>query len=243
VKLRTVFLSLAAASGVWLSGAPAEAQRESLTPNAAFDRGEVMWRFELGYRGSFITSPGYNAFATQDYIPQLSMTASRTLLARGRYSLASGIGWDYGSSSATARGDASSLTMHRLDVPLEGRFHLGRWGYAFLRLAPGVAVVSTQIEDFSASSMGTAGQALTKSRWLFAADASAGYAWLLWSGVPNSEVGPRLWIQTDGGYGWVAEERLSLAPSVADDQRTAGIDLGPLAMRGGFFRIAAALSY
>jgi hypothetical protein len=41
----------------------------------------------------------------------------------------------------------------------------------------------------------------------------------------------------------VAEERLNLAPTVADDPRVAGIDLGPLAMRGGFFRIAAALSY
>src|SRR5260370_38950262 len=88
--------------------------------------------------------------------------------------------------------------MHRLNVPREGRLHFGRWGYAFLRAAPGVAIVSTQIEDSSATSAGGARQQLAKSRWLFAADASAGYAWLLWSGTPNSEVGPRLWIQADG---------------------------------------------
>jgi hypothetical protein len=55
--------------------------------------------------------------------------------------------------------------------------------------------------------------------------------------------GPRLWLQADGGYGWVADERLNLAPNVGGDQRVAGIDLGPLSMQGGFFRVAAAFSY
>ncbi|HEV3191438.1 MAG TPA: hypothetical protein VGY54_13110, partial [Polyangiaceae bacterium] len=181
-------------------------------------------------------------FSTQDYLAQVSMMASRTLFARGHYSFASGIGWDYGGSGATARGDTTSLTMHRLNVPLEGRVHFGRWGYGFLRAAPGVAVLSTQIEDASAPSMGGT-PLLSKSRWLFAADFSAGYAWLAWSGTPGSAGTPRLWLQADGGYGWVADERLNLAPNVGGDQRVAGIDLGPLSMQGGFFRVAAAVSY
>jgi len=244
VKLRTTFLSVALALAAWLSAAPSEAQPESITPRPAIDRGELMWRFELGYRGAFVTSPGYNAFSTQDYMAQVSMMASRTLFARGHYSFALGIGWDYGGSGATARGDTTSLTMHRLNVPLEGRVHFGRWGYGFLRAAPGVAVLSTQIEDASAPpSTGTTPQLLSKSRWLFAADVSAGYAWLAWSGPPSSAGTPRLWLQADGGYGWVADERLNLAPNVGSDQRVAGIDLGPLSMQGGFFRVAAALSY
>jgi hypothetical protein len=244
VKLRTTFLSVALAIAAWLPATRSEAQPESITPRASTDRPELMWRFELGYRGSFVTSPGYNAFSTQDYMAQVSMMASRTLFARGHYSFASGIGWDYGGSGATARGDMTSLTMHRLNVPLEGRVHFGRWGYGFLRAAPGVAVVSTQIEDASAPpSTGTTQQLLSKSRWLFAADASAGYAWLAWSGTPSSAGTPRLWLQADGGYGWVADERLNLAPNVGGDQRVAGIDLGPLSMQGGFFRIAAAFSY
>jgi len=243
VKLRTAFLSVALAIAAWVPAARSEAQPESITPRAGIDTRELMWRFELGYRGTFVTSAGYNAFSTQDYLAQVSMTASRTLLARGHYSFASGIGWDYGSSGATARGDAASLTMHRLNVPLEGRVHFGRWGYAFLRAAPGVAVLGTQIEDASAPSTGSATQLLSKSRWLFAGDASAGYAWLAWSGAPSLAAGPRLWLQADGGYGWVADERLNLAPNVGADQRVAGIDLGPLSMQGGFFRVAAAFSY
>jgi hypothetical protein len=174
------------------------------------DRRETMWRVEMGYRGSFVTT-------------------------RGRFSFAPGLVWEYGSSNATARGDAASFSMHRLAVPLEARMHFGGWGYAFLRAAPGVATQRAEIDDsFS--------MALTKTRWLFSTDVSAGYAWLMW---PRGQPGAtRLWLQSDVGYGWVAAERLTLAPDPSSSsQRATAVDLGTLAMQGAFFRIAVAASF
>ena len=199
------------------------------------DRRETMWRVEMGYRGSFVTNAGYNPFSTQDYFSQFSLGGSRTLINRGRFSFAPGLVWEYGSSNATARGDAASLSMHRLAVPLEGRMHFGGWGYAFLRAAPGVATQRAEIDDSFST-------ALTKTRWLFSADVSAGYAWLLW---PRAQPGAtRLWLQSDVGYGWVAAERLTLGPDPSNSsQRVTAVDLGTLAMQGAFFRIAVAASF
>jgi hypothetical protein len=226
--------------------AHAEQQALELEPTPTFERTsgsvdhlESMWRFELGYRGNFVTSPGYNPFSTQDYLSQVSMGASRTIYTRGRFSFAPGFSWDYGRSGATARGDMSSLEVHRLALPLEGRVHFGPWGYAFLRAAPALAMERVEVDD------ATAPAPLTKSRWLFATDLSAGYAYPVWSRAPPSEVAPRIWLQADGGYGWIVAQRLDLSPDLpAGDPRLAGgVDLGSLTMQGAFFRVAAAVSF
>ena len=55
----------------------------------------------------------------------------------------------------------------------------------------------------------------------------------------------RLWLQADGGYGWVASERLNLGPTLAsgDARIVSGIDLGTISLSGPFFRVAAAASF
>src|SRR4029077_16623470 len=107
------------------------------TGNPRADGRVAMWRLETGYRGSFVPSAGFDPFSTNDFLPQFSLSASRTLFSQGPFSFAAGLAWDYGASSARARGDATSLTMHRLTAPLEGRLHFVPWGYAFVRAAPG----------------------------------------------------------------------------------------------------------
>jgi hypothetical protein len=194
-----------------------------------------MTRLELGYRGSFVINPGYNPFSTNDYLPQFSLAATRTVFTQGRFSFAPGFAWDYGGSSATARGDTTSLSMHRLTVPLEGRAHFGDWGYAFVRAAPGLAALKAEVDEPSAP------EALTKSKWVFATDVSAGYAWLAAPRNSGRALVGRLWLQADVGYGWVADMRLDLTPG--NQPRANGIDLGTLAMNGAFFRIEAAASF
>lgn len=241
-------LSLSAATTLASSGALAQPSEptqsawtapESIAPPEYGDRREGTWRIESGYRGSFVPSAGYNPFSTNGYFPEFSLAASRTLLHRGRFSFAPGVAWDFGSTGATARGDASSLSVQRLTVSLEGRMHFGPWGYAYLRVAPGAAMQHAEIDDASSPAP------LEKTQWLFATDLSAGYAWLVWPRWEASVLEPRLWLQGEGGYGWVAEERLALAPALASGSpdRTSGIDLGSLAMQGGFFRVAAAVSF
>lgn len=218
---------------------PAELRPESTTPASHVDRREGTWRIEAGYRGSYIASSGYNPFSTNGYFPEFSLAASRTLVASRQFSFAPGVAWDFGNSSATARGDTTSLDMQRITVSLEGRLHFGPWGYAYLRAAPGAAVQHAQIND------GSSPAPLSKTQWVFATDLSAGYAWLVWPRWDASVVQPRLWLQGEAGYGFAAGERLALAPSLPSGslERATGVDLGSLAMAGGFFRVAAAVSF
>ncbi len=255
MKLRTTILAV---SSIVLAAQAAQAQEpraslpfpETIEPARGVDRLKEMWRFELGYRGNFITDAGLNPFSTQDYFGQVSMVASRTIVARGRFSFAPGIGWDYGKSGATARGDVTSLEVHRIVVPLEGRMHFGGWGYAFVRAAPGIAVENAEVNDPTAICAQTASlegcaAPLTKSRWLFATDISAGYAYPVWARKDVSELAPRIWLQADGGYGWIVGQRLALATDLAsgDPRLASGVDLGTLTMRGAFFRATAAVSF
>jgi hypothetical protein len=242
--VKPLALLLGISCSVLVAATPARAQDqpfapESPAPRSGVDRLKSMWRFELGYRGAFVSEAGYNPFSTQDYFAQVSMGGSRTVYTRGRFSVAPGFSWDYGRSSATARGDAASLEVHRLVVSLEGRLHFDAWGYAFARAAPGVALENAEVDE------PTAPAALTKSRWLFATDLSAGYAFPLWPRAERWDPTPRVWLQADGGYGWIAAQALNLTPDLSSsDQRLAsGVDLGSLAMRGAFFRVAAAVSF
>lgn len=232
---RLIFFGLAT---VALAGFTSTAHADDSSPASA-SAGELaqsrtaMWRVEVGYRGSFVTHPGYNAFSTQDYFSQMSVLASRTIFVWGRYSFAPGIAWDYGSAGATDRGtDTSSLSVHRLSIPLEGRAHLSDWAYGFLRVAPGVALEQAELDDASAPG------AFTKARWLFSSDVSAGFAVRPHLERPNAPMHP--WLQADIGYGWIAAQRLNLAEDAPTP--AAMVDLGTLAMQGAFFRVVVAAS-
>lgn len=219
------------------NAAPAAPERLPDVPSR--DWHDVVGRLELGYRGVFVTNPGYNPFSTQDYFSGVSITVSRTVVSDAAFSFAPGLAWDYGSSASTARGDHASLMVHRLSVPLEGRLHAGAMGYAFVRLAPGVASEHIEVTDASAPTN------LTKTQWLFATDASVGYALPVVPLPPRRGRAFRLWIVADGGYSWVADERLTPVSTVPSGGTPVvnQVDLGTLGLRGAFFRVAIAASY
>jgi hypothetical protein len=233
--VKTLAIVLATASALVPSAAIAQ-EGPSARP---VDHRVEMWRGELGYRGAFINSAGYEPFSPNHYFTQVSLALSRTVATEGSYSFAPGIAYDSGGSSSDARKQTTSLSVQRLSVPLEGRMHFGPWGYAFLRAAPGAAYVSAQVDDASSPSV------LKKADWMFSTDFSAGYAFLVTPRFNRTEQKVRLWLQADVGYGWVAGDRLALAPSTAATQGlgASGVDLGTLAMEGGFFRLAAAVSF
>jgi hypothetical protein len=224
------------------AGAPESFQLrpvDTVAPSAPFGANEAMWRLEVGYRGSFVASAGYDPFSTNDYLPQFSLAATRTLFGGRHVSFAAGVAWDVGSSTATDRGDHASIGVQRLTVPLEERVHFGVWGYAFARAAPGVVAQHTEVDDPSAPA------SLSKTQWLFATDVSAGYAWMAWPRMREPTQPARLWLQAEGGYGWVVQERLDLGPKLAsgDERIASGIDLGTISLSGPFFRVAAAASF
>jgi hypothetical protein len=214
-------------------------ERAAAPGPGGIDHRQTMWRAELSYRGSFVAGRGFEPFSDNGFLPQVSLTASRTLFVSGPFSFAPGLAWDRGTSTSTARGDATSLAVDRLTVPLEGRVHLGSWGYAFVRGAPGAALQRAEVDDASSPSP------LVASRWVFVADASAGYDWLLWSAREPESPGVRVWVHGEGGYGWTASQALALAPAGADSdpRKGTGPTLGSLSMTGPFFRLGAAVSF
>jgi hypothetical protein len=229
-----------AASAGAQSAPPSSPTPESAELPRPVDRREGNWRLEVGYRGSFVSDSGYQPFSSNGYFPEFSMAASHTLLEDGRFSFAGGLAWDVGSSSSEVRQvDPASLVMQRFTVTLEGRIHFGRWGYAYLRAAPGAAWEKVEVDDAASPAP------LEKTNWLFATDLSAGYACLLWPRDAASKVEPRFWLQGEGGYGWVAGQELTLEPALPSGSpvQTTGVDLGALAMQGGFFRVATAVSF
>jgi hypothetical protein len=220
--------------------APVAMTRESPTSESTGDGRDVIGRVEMGYRGVFVTNAGYNPYSNDDYFSGFSLTVSHPLFAWSRFVFAPGLSWDYGASSAVSRGDPTSLEVHRLTAPLEGRVRfVAGWGYAFVRLAPGAALEHVELDEGSATP-----SALKENRWLFATDASVGYAIPL-LGVPERRGVFRLWLQSDVGYSWVADRHVDLEPTLpaGGPEAANGLDLGTLGLRGAFFRVAAAMSY
>jgi len=228
---------------VLLSAAFAVAQvtlvASAASAEPSFGNRETFWQADVGIRSMYITNPGYDTVSTDNSLVQFSLGASRTIWDQGQLSFAPGIVWDYGQSSAAARGQPTSLEAHHLALTLEGRYHFLPWMYGLVRAAPGVLHQRVELEDPSAVSSYVA------RKWAFAFDAAAGVAFLL---APQQEVARspvRWWLAGEGGYSYAGSGSLAMAPDTeaGDPRRTGAVDLGSLALRGGFFRIYAAVTY
>jgi hypothetical protein len=239
--------TVAAPSGEQTVAAPSGAQTNA-TPPAAEEAtadsskdgpSKSFWQLEWGLRTTFVTDPGFDPFATTNALAQVSFGATRTLWQHEDLSFAPGITWDYGERRATARGDESLLEIHRLSIPLEGRYHLLNGVYVFARLAPGALHEHAVVKDAMAPGP------LEDAHWAFALDTSGGAAILLGPERSTSRARLRFWALAEGGYAWTERKTLTLRPQIdADDTRPVGdLPLGSLALGGGFLRLALAATY
>jgi len=234
-------LALTLASAVARAQAPAEPtptldwnQVPAPPPAAA---GPPRWMLAAGVRTLYIKGAGYDPFSSDDAFVQFSLTGTGAVVRRDELSLAAGVGLDVGASSAHARGSATDLHMTRVSALVEGRYQPASRLYFFARLAPGLLHGSAQIDDASSP----AGATMQATFDTFAVDLGAGAALRLGT-VARPQI--RAWLVADGGYGWASAQSLLLSPSLGSDSNKAGsLDLGSLAPRGGFFRVALALSY
>jgi len=214
---------------------PAEAPKAPEPPPPRFD----VLRVNAGAKVGYVTSDGFDTFATNNALAQFSVDATYPLLASGRLVLAAGLGWDVGGRSDSVRGLSSSLTAHRLTVPVEAR-----WSYVpglstFLKLAPGAAAMLASVSD-GARTLETTG-------WAFAADASAGAAILVVGSRKSFDRrNVRLWITPEAGYAFTTSARLGVNPGRPDDQ-VLGSDedtgLRSLALSGAFWRLSLSATY
>jgi hypothetical protein len=232
MKLASLPLSLA----LLFVAAPTLAQEPAPAP--APSHAELL-RLEIGARQAFIADPGFDAFAQHNEFGQLSIAASHPIFARGRFTLAPGLAWDYGMAEASVRGSPSSLTVHRVSIPIEARFSLLPQLYVFTRVAPGAAHANAEVKDASAPAP------LVRGAWIASLDASAGATYRLLTLTDLRGRPLDMWLSADGGYGFSRSTELTLSPDLADGdpRRTGAADLGALSLRGAFFRVAAAFTF
>ena len=223
---------------------PRLAHADDEAPDAAsahaLGRKQNFWKLGAGVRVNDVADAGFDPYAKNDVLVQWSMDAQKTLFLYDRFSFSAGVGWDIGGrEGADTRGDASGLLVNRLDVPLEGRYHLAPWLYGFLRVAPGAVVARAHVDDASSSTT------LTGGGWGFACDASLGASFLLGSHRHAEKRLVRVWLTPEAGWAWSTAIPMRLTPSDrGDDPRAVGeTDLGSLALRGPFARLTVAMTF
>jgi hypothetical protein len=214
--------------------ASTSARAESL-----FGNRESFWQGELGLRTQFVKDAGYDPFATNDAYSQFSLGVTRTIWSEDRLSFAPGLIWDYGGRSASARGLNASLSTHRLAASLEGRYHLFPWAYGLVRLTPGALHQAAEVEDSVAPA------SFVATKWVFAFDASAGAVFLIGPHAEETQSPVRWWAGAEGGYAYAGRASLTMHPDLPenDPRRTGDLNLGTLAMSGGFFRVYGCVTY
>jgi hypothetical protein len=198
------------------------------------------WVGSIGFRVAKVSSSGFDPFADSDELAQFSVGVGRTVMTAGSFSLAGLFLYDIGGRSNEARGADTDLTVHRLTLGAEARYHFFRQFFVFGRVAPGAIHSIATIEDLS-----TGVESQATRDWVFATDLSAG-ASLDLSGFSKYSRKRKVaaWITLEGGYGFAGETELSMAADGGEGPvRAEPLDLGPLALAGPFMRGAFVLTY
>lgn len=193
-------------------------------------------RVGIGYRGSVVPDPTFDAVAGSGLLSQLSLEATYAVVAGDRAALALGVAWDFGLRDGSFDGLDLTLQVHRLTVPVEARYLLTPWLYGFGRVSPGAVFYYATITD--------RGAPLEGGPWGFAMDVSGGVSVLLFPHGSVDRRVARVWLTPEGGYGWAAEREIDLkgrgAPAVVAG---APETLGALNVRGAFFRVQIGLTF
>lgn len=187
-------------------------------------------RFEVGARVRFIGDDAFDAFSTDNRLPQISLGGSTVLFTHRSFSFAAGIGFDAGATKATSRSFKMELNAYHATVPLEGRYHFTPWLFGFAKAAPGIASIHAEANEFAGAPK------LTATSVAFAADLSVGASFLIGAQKHPQRHAFRFWLTPEFGYGIATNASMNLE---ADDARYGSLNLPGLSL-GGFFGRASA---
>jgi hypothetical protein len=190
-------------------------------------------RVNAGIKMGYVTSSAYDTFGKNDVLTQVSVDGTYPLLHTGKLVLGAGLGWDGGGRSGTLRGNATDLTIHRLSVPIEGRFHFVPSVYGFAKVAPGATAMIASITE------GSSNKALETTGWAFSADASVGASILMGPRQNLDKRTVRFWLTPEFGYSYTTNAPIRPNPG-REDKDLLGSDentgLRALALSGFFWR-------
>jgi len=186
--------------------APAPARADDTPLPVKSSRPEIS--LEVGLRGTLIPNPGFDPYASNDFLLQASAGAGLTVVRMGNASILLFAEYDGGTRRATARGQEASLALHRIGGAAETRFQLGRRFYLAARVAPAALHLRGSITD------PTLDRPLVSRNWTWGLDASGGAGLLL--GRVGAR-GARFWLTLDFGYRFAGESQMSYAPVASDE--------------------------
>ena len=113
-----------------------------LTKHRQYDLG-----FEIGVRNVVVTDPSFDPYSTDDVLTSFALSATWTPLHFDIVTLGLVGEWSPGGSTGAARGDETSLAVHRGAIGAQARVALGRRVYLHAKVAPAILAISGDIED------------------------------------------------------------------------------------------------
>lgn len=201
---------------------------------------QTHWEATLGVRTAFITDSGFDPYATDNALTQVSLGGGRTVLAEGRFSLAVLALWDYGQRQSSARGERTQLDVHRISLGPEIRYHVIPRFFVFARTSPSAVYTDAQLDE-SVTAVN-----VYSHKWAAGFDATAGAAFEVIGKRSGESRKPRFWVIGDGGYTWAAPVDMNLKPAPDNSsapQRVASVPFPTLVLRGPMFRVSAAMTF
>jgi hypothetical protein len=214
-----------------------ELEAEAVVDDGSRGSHQLHTYLALGYRLTRVASDGFEPFSNKPALNQFSVLAGRVLAVSEGLSFALGAGWEYGTSSADARGAETRLDMHRLTLMPEVRYHLLRRLYAFGRIGAGVAIVHAELED------SVAGTRRTFDGASFSVDPTLGLALELVGEPSGASRQPRVWLLLDGAYLFTSSKETVLVNESGTPARTDEYSFGDLALSGPSARLSAAFTF
>jgi hypothetical protein len=222
-------------------GAPPEPsaapQSEQEDAPASSPSGSLMqfWQatFALGARAIF--SQGLEPFAKRPTLGAIDVRVERTLFTRGKWSVSAGLGFEYSGVSSTARQFDSSLTLPRLAILGEARYHFSSRFYGYGQVAPGIVFATARIDDPSSA------QSRSAFAPLFAADLALGGAVLVTDTRGAKKHPARLWLFGEFGAGLSTANKFELTTG-ENDAREQATKLPSFATNGIKFRLGLSLT-
>lgn len=208
-------------------------------------------RVGAGMRFDYVGGAGFDTFADSNLLTNITLDGTYPVLVQGKIAIGAGLGYTFGARNDDLRGMKTRLSVHRLQVPIEGRYHFVPGIYGFAKAAPGAVGMIASMQDPSSPNT------LRDTGWAFSVDASVGAGILLGPRTYTAEggTGPnadrekrtfRIWAIPEIGYGFTTKGNLDLRPdreakdALGSDERTS---VSPVGLTAFFWRLSVAATF
>jgi hypothetical protein len=195
-------------------------------------------QFLLSIGSRTVSDPAFDAFNDADVLPMFGIGVGHTLLVEEQMSLVLTAMLSGGGTESTARGLETDLTVGRLSLSPEGRYHFVPQGYVYLRAAPVVTRLTAEVSDLSSDVQ------FRETMTLWGAEAGLGAAYAFFGERSGQKRRGRLWLRAELNGQLASNAELELRPrGDSAPRRAEPLDLGDLSLGGLGFDIAVALTF